>query len=57
MKKRHAPSKYANLTMCGYETTPSEYQSMERRGSKYVSCVKCKQALELRELIGDDNGI
>ena len=54
MHKRHAPSREYGLTMCGYESTPSEYNAMERRGSKFVSCERCRKALELRELIDDE---
>jgi len=49
--KRHAPSREHGLTMCGYESTPAEYDAMERRGVKFVSCKRCIQALQLRELI------
>ena len=54
MHKRHAPSREYGLTMCGYECTPSEYNNMERRGVKFISCKRCIQALELRELIDDE---
>jgi hypothetical protein len=42
MKKKHAPSQVANLSMCGYEATPQEYNIMKRRNVKHVSCKKCK---------------
>ncbi len=51
MHKRHAPSKEYQLTMCGYECTPAEYQAMKRRGEKAVSCKRCLDALALRDLI------
>ena len=54
MHKRHAPSREYGLTMCGYECTPSEYDAMERRGTKFVSCKRCLHALELRELIREE---
>ena len=58
MHKRHAPSREYGLTMCGYECTPSEYQNIKRRyrnwGVQFISCKRCIQALELRELIDDE---
>ena len=54
MQKRHAPSEVHGLTMCGYECTPSEYEFMLRRGTKYVNCKRCIQALDLRELIKEE---
>jgi len=51
MRKKHAPSMVHHLSLCGYESTPAEYDAMERRGVKFVSCKRCIQALELRELI------
>ncbi len=54
MHKRHAPSREYGLTMCGYECTPSEFEAMLRRGSKFVSCKRCIQALDLRELVEDE---
>ncbi len=54
MHKRHAPSREYGLTMCGYECTPSEYDVMKRRGTKFVSCKRCLHALELRELIREE---
>ena len=54
MHKRHAPSREYGLTMCGYECTPMEYEAMERRGTKFVSCKRCLHALELRELIREE---
>ena len=53
MHKRHAPSKLHGLTMCGYECTTMEYRTMQRRGKKFVSCSKCLEALEFRELLKD----
>jgi len=41
MHKRHAPSKVAHLSMCGYEVTPAEYTAMRKRGTKFVNCKKC----------------
>lgn len=54
MHKRHAPSEVHGLTMCGYECTPMEFIAMQKRGTKFVSCARCKKALDLRELIRDD---
>jgi hypothetical protein len=54
MQKRHAPSEVHGLTLCGYECTPSEFEAMRRRGTKFVSCKRCLNALDLRELIKDD---
>ena len=41
MHKRHAPSKVAHLSRCGYEVTPQEYSSMKKRGLKFVNCKRC----------------
>jgi len=30
MHKRHAPSKVAHLSKCGYEVTPAEYAAMKK---------------------------
>ena len=54
MQKRHAPSEVHGLTMCGYECTPSEFVAMERRGIRHVNCKRCMQALDLRELIKEE---
>ena len=54
MQKRHAPSEVYGLTLCGYECTPSEFEAMQRRGTKYVNCKRCEDALSLRELIREE---
>ena len=41
MHKRHAPSRVAHLSMCGYEVTPQEYYSMKKREMKFVNCKRC----------------
>ena len=41
MLKRHAASKVAHLSRCGYEVTPQEYSSMKKRGLKFVNCKRC----------------
>ena len=54
MQKRHAPSEVYGMTLCGYECTPSEFEAMQRRGTKYLNCKRCQDALKLRELIKND---
>ena len=48
MKKKHAPSEVAHLTMCGYEMTPLEYARLKRMRIKlhHVSCKKCLDLLK-----------
>ena len=41
MKKKHAASKVAHMTMCGYEATPAEYARMKHGKDWYVTCKKC----------------
>jgi len=45
MHKRHAPSKVAHLSKCGYEVTPQEYNAMKKRGTKFVNCKRCLRLL------------
>ena len=54
MQKRHAPSNVYRLTLCGYESTPSEFDAMQKRGTKHLSCKRCQDALSLRELIREE---
>ena len=46
MKKKHAASEVAHLTMCGYETTPAEYARMKHRRDWYINCKKCQRLLK-----------
>ena len=46
MHKRHAPSRVAHLSMCGYEVTPQEYLGMKKRGLKFVNCKRCLRLLQ-----------
>ena len=46
MKKKHAPSEVAHLTMCGYEVTPHEYARMKHRKDWHISCKKCQVLLK-----------
>ena len=46
MKKKHAPSKVHHLTMCGYETTPAEFEGLKRMNLRFVSCKKCLELLK-----------
>ena len=55
MRKKHAPSEVANMTLCGHEATPGEYQKILQRKGKYINCKRCLQALQLRELIKEEN--
>ena len=41
MKKKHAASQVAHMSMCGYEATPGEYAKMQERRFRYVNCKKC----------------
>jgi hypothetical protein len=41
MRKKHAPSKVAHMSLCGHEATPGEYQKMKERKLKYVNCKRC----------------
>jgi hypothetical protein len=45
MLKKHAASPLANMSMCGYEATPDEYQSMKKREANHVSCKHCMRLL------------
>ena len=49
MKKKHAPSEVAHLTMCGYEMTPLEYARLKRMKLRHVSCKRCLNILEYRK--------
>ncbi len=53
MRKRHAPSRVNNMTLCGHETTPPEFKFMLRRQNKAVNCKRCLDAIALRELINE----
>ena len=46
MQKRHAASKVAHLSRCGYEVTPQEYSSMKKRALKFVNCKRCLVLLQ-----------
>jgi hypothetical protein len=48
VKKKHAPSEVARLTMCGYEMTPAEYSRLKRMRVelRHVSCKKCLDLLK-----------
>jgi len=54
MRRRHAPSKVKNLTLCGHETTPQEFNHMLRRKGKSTNCKRCLDALLLRELVEEE---
>tara|TARA_R100000773_G_scaffold4041_1_gene4681 strand:- start:927 stop:1064 length:138 start_codon:yes stop_codon:yes gene_type:complete len=45
------------MTLCGHEATPGEYQKILQRKGKYINCKRCLQALQLRELIKEENRI
>ena len=53
MRKKHAPSEVANMTLCGHEATYQEFQKMKQMNTRYINCKRCLQALQLRELIAD----
>tara|TARA_Y100001972_G_scaffold22601_1_gene27080 strand:- start:248 stop:421 length:174 start_codon:yes stop_codon:yes gene_type:complete len=57
MRKKHAASEVVNMTLCGHETTPGEFQKILQRKSKYINCKRCLQALQLRELIKEEHNI
>ena len=46
MRKRHAPSQVAHMTMCGHETTYQEYKKMKTRDYKFINCKKCLELLK-----------
>ena len=46
MKKKHAPSEVAHLTMCGYEATPAEYARLKRMKYRHVNCKRCLELLK-----------
>jgi len=54
LRKKHAPSEVANMTLCGHEATPAEFKKILTMRGKYINCKRCLQALQLRELIEDD---
>ena len=41
MKKKHAPSRMSQQSMCGYEATDLEYEEMCRRSKRHVNCERC----------------
>ena len=41
MRKRHAASEVAHMSLCGHEATPFEYQSMKSRKLEKVNCQRC----------------
>tara|TARA_R100000234_G_scaffold119639_1_gene103158 strand:+ start:50 stop:220 length:171 start_codon:yes stop_codon:yes gene_type:complete len=53
MRKKHAPSQVAFLSMCGYEATPQEYNIMKSRRLRNISCKKCLELLEARNILND----
>ena len=54
MRKKHAASEVAHMSLCGHEGTPQEYKNMKERMLRYVNCKRCQDALKLRELIKND---
>ena len=46
MRKKHAPSEVAYMSMCGYEGTPQEYRKMQERDLKHVNCKDCLRLLK-----------
>ena len=57
MRKKHMASEVRNMTLCGHEATPAEFQKILQRKEKYVNCKRCLQALQLRELIKEEHNI
>jgi len=41
MRKKHAPSEVAHMSMCGHEATPQEYRQMQERDLSKVNCKHC----------------
>ena len=41
MRRKHAPSEVAHMSLCGYETTFQEYEKMKARDLKHVNCKHC----------------
>ena len=54
MRKRHAASELFKMTLCGHETTYQEFQKMKQLDRKHINCKRCLQALQLRELIKEE---
>ena len=46
MRKKHAPSLVAHMSMCGYEGMPQEWRKMQERDLKYVDCKHCLRLLK-----------
>jgi len=46
VKKKHAASEVAHLSMCGYEATAAEYTRMKHRKDWYVTCKRCLELLK-----------
>ena len=41
MRKRHAASEVAWLSLCGHEATPQEYENMRKCKLERVNCQRC----------------
>ncbi len=41
MKKKHAPSRMTQQSMCGYSATELEYRRMHERPLERVNCARC----------------
>ena len=41
MRKKHAASEVAHMSLCGHEATPQEYETMRGRRLRHVNCQRC----------------
>ena len=41
MRKKHAASQVAHMSLCGHEATPQEYENMRSRKLEKVNCQRC----------------
>ena len=46
MKKKHAASRVAHMSMCGRDSTALEYQKIKQRRKLHVNCKHCLRLLQ-----------
>ena len=53
MRKKHAASEVAHMSLCGHDATHQEFEKMKGLNPKLINCKRCLDAMRLRELIAD----
>ena len=46
MRKRHAASRVAHMSMCGRDFTAFEYQKMKQNKRSHINCKHCLRLLQ-----------